>query len=359
MTAKAAEDAESPTAGAALAVSPLVDEDWDLRLKCSRGAGFFHSRAWARVLSDAYGFRPVYFESQGAAAGTLLLPVMEVSNWASRARGVSLPFTDECRILGDDTVAQKTAADAALRHGKKRAWASWEHRGGREAFGDVPVSQSFFGHTMPLSGTSEELFTRVDGNARTSVRKAIQSGVEVDFSTDISALRVFHDQLCGTRRRHGLPPQPFGFFAAIHRHALSAGLGVVAIARQAGRPVASAVFLHFGRSVIYKFAASDFEHRHLQANHLVLWRAIERYAALGFEQLDFGRTSRANKGLRHFKLAWRPKEHAIDYVKYDFRQARFVEGEKERTTGWHNRVFRLLPVSVSKIVGAAIYRHFA
>ncbi|MBL9189545.1 MAG: GNAT family N-acetyltransferase [Opitutaceae bacterium] len=344
--------------GGASTVNPLQIPEWDRRLSAFPSVGFFHSRAWAEVLVEAYGFRPAYFDSSVERCGGVL-PVMEVSSLIARKRGVSLPFTDECGFLGVESQTAKTAVKEVFAHAAARSWSSWEFRGGREPFGDAPVSQSYFGHTLPLKGTSEEIFGRIDGNARTSVRKALQCGVAVDFATDLGSVRIFHDQLCRTRRRHGLPPQPFGFFESIHRRILSAGLGVVAIARQAGRPVASAIFFHFGPSAIYKFAASEFEFRHLQANHLVLWRAIERYAALGFSQLDFGRTSRANKGLRHFKLAWRPKEHAIDYVKYDFRRARFVEAEPERTMGWHNRVFRLLPVPASKLIGAAIYRHFA
>lgn len=345
-------------AAAASRVNPGQVSEWDQRVGAFKEVSFFHSRAWARVLSDAYGFQPAYFEcAVPHAAG--LLPAMEVSSWFSRRRGVSLPFTDECSFLGEDAEAAKVAVSAMLGHAVARSWSSWEFRGGRAPFGDVPASQTYFGHTLPLDGTVEALFARLDGNARTSVRKAMQCGVAVDFATDLGALRIFHDQLCRTRRRHGLPPQPFGFFEAIHRHVLLAGLGVVAIARHNGQPVASAIFFHFGRSAIYKFAASEFESRNLQANHLVLWRAIERYAAQGFSRLDFGRTSSVNKGLRHFKLAWRPKEHAIDYVKYDFRRACFVEAEPERTTGWHNRVFRLLPAPVSKLIGTAIYRHFA
>ena len=106
-------------------------------------------------------------------------------------------------------------------------------------------------------------------------------------------------------------------------------------------------------------AASDPLARESQANHLVLWRAIERYAKDGFHRLDFGRTSRNNDGLRRFKLAWRPTEYDLDYTRYDFRREGFVAGGNERTTGWHTRVFRLLPPFVSRLIGAIAYKHMA
>lgn len=339
--------------------NPLATSDWDKDVSCFDGVSFFHTAAWARVLAETYGFRPTYFTQTTPAGSRSILPAMEVSNLFFRHRGVTLPFTDECKILADNASAVQPFASEFLHRAELKSWTTWEYRGGNSPFPATTASQSFWGHKLQLLENPDELFARIDGNARTSVRKALQQQVSVDFSTDFAAIRIFHRQLCGTRQRHGLPPQPFRFFEAIHRNVLATGLGTVAIARQGGIPVASAVFFHFNKIAIYKFAASDFSFRHLQANHLVLWRAIEHYSRQGFHRLDFGRTSRANQGLRHFKLAWRPEEYPIDYVKYDRRLARFVKGEQERTTGWHNRLFRILPQPAARLIGAVAYRHMA
>jgi hypothetical protein len=284
---------------------------------------------------------------------------MEASSWLTRRRGISLPFTDECAAMGDDPAVIQALAERVLRHGESKSWTTWEYRGGRAPFDGAPASQSFHGHKLDLTGNATELFSRLDGTARTAVRKARQHGVTVEFSTDSEAMRIFHHQLCETRQRHGLPPQPFRFLASIQRHILGQGLGWVAVARHGNTPVASAVFFHFRQTAIYKFAASGHAFRHLQANHLVLWQAIERYAQNGFSTFDFGRTSLSNPGLRRFKLAWRPKESAIDYVKYDFRRRRYLELQTDLAAGWHNRIFRILPQPIGRAIGALAYRHMA
>ena len=94
---------------------------------------------------------------------------------------------------------------------------------------------------------------------------------------------------CQTRRRHGLPPQPFKLFAAIQEHVLAPGLGCVITALDRARPIAAAVFMQFGGKALYKFGASDFKYQHLRGNNLVMWEAIRWFASRGCSRLHFGR----------------------------------------------------------------------
>ena len=78
---------------------PLQDSSWDSRLAAHPSGSFFQGSAWARVLQDTYGHRPIYFCRLADQELVELLPVMEVtSRWTGR-RGVSLPFTDFCPPL--------------------------------------------------------------------------------------------------------------------------------------------------------------------------------------------------------------------------------------------------------------------
>ena len=122
--------------------------------------------------------------------------------------------------------------------------------------------------------------------------------------------------------------------------------------------MAGAVFFHSGRTCLYKFGASDETFQHLRANNLVMWEAIKWHARRGLGRLDFGRTSLGNGGLRRFKLGWGARERRIDYFRYDQRKAGFVTA-RDVSSGWHNRIFRMLPVSLSRLIGAAAYRHVA
>lgn len=341
-----------------ISVNPIDESEWDNNLRQFPKAQFFHSSAWARVLNETYGFKPRYLRGGAQEQAPWIIPAMEASSWLTRSRGVTLPFTDECSALQSDP---QPLREHVLKSSCAESWRTWEYRGGLASVPEAEgkASESFFGHRLELSTDTDALFAKFDGKARTSVRKAVQQDVVVELSTSLDATKQFYGQLCHTRRRHGLPPQPWSFFEAIHRNVLSKGLGFVAIATHGAIPIASAIFFHFGSNAIYKFAASNHRYRHLQANHLVIWHAIQWYAKNRYRSFDFGRTSKDNEGLRHFKLAWRPGEYSIDYVKYDLQRRCFLAGQKQLTTGWHNRVFRLLPLPISRAIGAMAYRHMA
>ena len=369
--------------GAVQRGDPLEDDGWDARLTVVPSPSFFHGVAWARVLRETYGFQPVYFtlshhpadsgasllpNDKPASPASLprhhplefhaLLPVMEVNSWLTGRRGVSLPFTDECAPLCADADSFRRLFQEVLEHARARSWNYLECRGGKPWFANAPASTSFYGHQLDLNAGETALWARVGGAVRRAVRKAEQSGLTVEFSQDLDAVRAFFGLLCRTRKRHGLPVQPFRFFESIHRHVLSLDQGWVVLARHGQVPVAGAVFFHFGKTVIYKFGASNEAFQHLRPNNLVMWEAIRWHARRGFGVLDFGRTSLENEGLRRFKLGWGTRERRIDYFRYDPRKAGFVTA-RDASSGWHNRIFKTLPIPLSRLIGAALYRHVA
>ena len=339
-------------------VNPLDDPRWDADLAACPGATFFHSAGWARVLHDAYGYRPVYLVTGGESGIRTLLPIMEVDSWLTGRRGVALPFTDASAPLVSDIPSFQILHKAALARGRERNWKYLECRGGRALFGDVPASESFHGHRLDLTGREAAVFAHFEGSTRRAVRKAEQSNLKIEFSRDLESVRAFHRLMCITRRRHGVPPQPFHFFACIQRHVLAKDQGWVVLARHNGVPVAGAVYFHFGKTVIYKYGASNEKFQHLRANNLVMWEAIKRHAAEGFATLDFGRTALDNEGLRKFKLGWGAAEYPIDYVKQDIRTGQYAAA-KPPSAGRLSRVFQILPDPILRLIGAIMYKHVA
>jgi len=281
---------------------------------------------------------------------------MDVSSPLTGRRGLSLPFTDACPPLVSESVPLQSLFDELTELAKARRWKYWECRGIK----GIPVSPSltFHGHTLDLSVGEKALFENVKGPVRTAIRKAEQAGVQVESSTTLDALQIFYTLHCRTRRKHGVPPQPFRFFCAIHRHILARGLGQVIIATTGARPIAANVYFHCGKNAIYKYGASDDAFQELRGSNLVMWRAIQDYAARGFKSLHFGRTSCAGEGLRRFKLGWGCTEEPIHYLRYDCRQARFIPG-KDEAYGWYNSLMARMPILFLRILGSTLYPHLA
>ena len=120
-----------------------------------------------------------------------------------------------------------------------------------------------------------------------------------------------------TRRRHGLPPQPFKFFLNIQKELIDHNLGFIVLARAGSRVVAAAMFFRSGISALYKYAASDERYQQLRGSDLVLWEGIQFLIKTGSQSLHLGRTSLDNSGLRKFKLGWAVTEQMLHYFRFD------------------------------------------
>jgi len=344
---------------AAQPLNPLEDAQWDARLAAEgREETFFQRTAWARVLKETYAYTPAYFATLVGEQIHSLLPVMEVDSRLTGRRGVSLPFTDYCQPLASDSPAFQELFDQAVGYGRDRRWKYLELRGGQQFLPSAPPSQRFYVHELALAEDEKRMFATLAPAVRRAIRKAEKQGVTVEVVQDAEGIREFYALQCRTRRKHGLPPQPFRFFQNVQRCILAEGSGIVVLARQGERAVAGSVFFHTGRQAIYKFGASDETMLDLRGNDLVMWEGIKYYASKGLRKLHLGRTSLANEGLRRFKLGWGAREHAINYFKYDLRKSAFVQ-DRDKAFGWHNRIFAVLPLSWSRCLGTLLYRHVA
>ncbi len=339
---------------AARRFNPLENPNWDALLTSRPDFSFFHGTAWLKVLAGSYSFTPQFF-SEGAA----LLPLMEADSWLTGRKGIALPFTDECGPLGAEKESFGKMFGDAVAFGKSRGWKSIELRGGKEFFGaEVPDSVSFFGHEVDLTVGENSLFEKMDGSVRRAVRKAEKDGVKVELSSSLEAMREFFRLQCLTRKRHGLPPQPWDFFLNIHRHVLSQNLGAVAVASHGGEKIAASVYFFLGGRAIYKYGASDYAYQQLRGPNLVMWETMKWLTRNGATSLDLGKTALANEGLRRFKLQLGAREKNVAYVKFDLRRNCFVT-ETDGVAGWHNKVFTALPSWLSQSAGNFLYRHWA
>ena len=340
-------------------IDPLSEADrWDEIIRHQPQSSIFHSSAWARVLWETYGFRPFFFvvNREIGDASPAILTLAEVKSWITGRRGVSLPFADKCPMLARNEADFQLLWDWTLRLGQERKWRTVEIRGVPDS---VPeASLEYYHHKLPLVTHATELFPAFDPSVRRAIRKAEKSGVAVTIERTEKAIRTYYQLHCLTRRKHGLPPQPLRFFLEIWKHIIAAGFGFIAIARHGERVLAAAVFFEFEKRALYKFGASDPLVDMLRPSNQVMWRGIADLCERGAVELDFGRTSLHNIGLRRYKIGWGCKEDRMRYTKWSFRKARLVE-DTDRSESWQNVLFRRCPKALARICGQLLYPHVA
>ncbi len=337
-------------------VDPTVDPAWDHLVTSHSESTVFHTSAWMRVLQETYDHKPIGLIWSSHGEVKALVPLLEVSSFLTSRRGVCSPFTDSCAPLYfgefDAAAVHKELCGLA----RKRRWRTFEIRGELSPGFPVQPSLVFHGHSLDVRGGSTILFERLASSVRRAIRKAERSGLKVQSSISAAGMRDFYSLHIRTRRRHGLPPQPFSFFRNICEHLIKPGLGFVTLAYSGSRPVAAAVFFSLGRNAIYKFGASDERYQDSRPNNLVMWHAIQKLTAAGVQALHLGRTSLQNEGLRRFKLGWGTIERPLEYFRFDLTSNCWTS-TKDKTSGVHNALFKRLPLIANRLIGAATYPH--
>ncbi|MDP9223279.1 MAG: GNAT family N-acetyltransferase [Actinomycetota bacterium] len=335
----------------------LDDPRWlELASQCPSRSPFHHP-SWPLLLSECY-FYPGFGLALTDDDDTLIagLALLDVSTRLRRNVWISLPFTDACQPLArsPDLLEPLSAAleQERQRIGVRRIEIRSELSAGLATVRDAGVI-----HKLGLTADLDELRRRfTHSQVRREIRRAEREGVSVVRAETVhDVASSFFDLHLRTRRHQGVPVQPRRFFRLLWERVLEPGFGFCLLARAAGEVVAGAVFLNWGSVTVYKYGASDRRALKLRPNHLLLWEAIASSALNGGTVFDFGRTERANEGLRWFKRSWGAAEIPLVY-------STLGEPSSERApAGLHilSAVIRRSPPIVCRALGEFLYRYAA
>lgn len=299
----------------------LADPAWTDFVDHHPDATAFHDPRWARLVADTYRFAGralVALDfSHRVIAG---LPLVEVRRGPLPSRWVCLPFTDHCQPLIRVGAPAKVDVIADLITMTRAAAGV----GTIIVRGEVPggsIGAIAVRHVTPLAADpSAVLATFSRSQVQRSIRRAERDGVTVREGHERADLtETFYRLHLLTRARQGTPVQPRRFFHLLWDRVLASGLGNVLVAEHHGAPVAAAVFLRRGHTVIYKYGASDPAAWPVRPNHALFWAAIRCACLSGATAFDWGRTDFDNAGLRAFKTSWAAVEQPLVYTSFGSR----------------------------------------
>lgn len=343
----------TPSAAQTTILDARTDPRWAALVARSADASIFHHPAWLRVLTEQYPYRLGAFcvvgRNERVAAG---IPVALVSSRLTGRRLVALPFSDACPpLLGEDAPSHALhALAAALESERRRRAVAIEVRCALPELSQP--SALFLRHLLDLRAPLDDVEARYAPQVRRNIRKARRAGVVVERRVDVSAIDTFYELHLKTRRRLGVPTQSRGFIRSLES-LFAQGLGFTAIAYFQHRPVAAAVFLTTGRTLTYKYGASDQRFQHVRPNNILFAEIIRWATETGLDTLDFGRTDPANEGLRAFKRSWGASEEPLAYTYSGNPPAR----GGGRLGAISAAVIRNTPEAVGRVAGTLLYPH--
>jgi CelD/BcsL family acetyltransferase involved in cellulose biosynthesis len=339
-------------------IDPIRDERWGEFLQKHPAASIFHTSGWLEALRRTYGYEAVAFTTS-PSEGPLTngLPFCQISSWLSGRRLVSLPFSDHCTPLVENS-EQLASLLASLRESlDEKKWKYIEIRtadsvlSGCEAF---QKSKVFVFHKLDLRPRLDEIFQNLHKDCvQRKIRRAKRVGLTCEEGRSDSLLAKFYDLHLVTRRRHGLPPQSTRWFRNLI--ACLRDKVTIRVASADGRPIASILTIRFKHVLVYKYGCSDLRYNHLGGTQLLFWKAIQGAKDNQLSEFDLGRSDCDNPGLIAFKDHWGTTRSTLTYLRFPLRSFRIVRTTTQAPIVKH--LVACVPDSLLAVAGRVIYKH--
>ena len=334
-------------------IDPLQDSRWsDLTARSSRSS-IFHSPEWLEALRQTYGFRPVVFTDSGPGEplrnGLLFC---HVESWLTGGRLAGLPFSDHCEpivdtpeLLAPFLESLKPLVGPDCRYIELRPLDTTIDAQGFTA------TSVFCAHSIDLQPDLETIFDRFHKNhTQRAIRKAERSGQTVEMGRSLELLHDFYALHTMTRRRHGVPVQPFCWFRNLV-DCLGDRLTIY-LARYEGRPVAAILTASHKKTLVFKYGCLNPAYKRYGGTPQLFWRAIEDAKQQGLALFDLGRSDVENHGLAAFKDHLGARRQQLTYYRYA------VVPHRGWVTAVGTAIFALTPPSVQSRLSSRLYKHF-
>jgi hypothetical protein len=274
---------------------------------------------------------------------------------------VSVPFatlSDPLAVRAEESVRWLEPVLALQKERKLRSLEIRTWRSHCLANAGLAETRYYRHHVLPLDRPPEELRK---GFQRTALRqllnKADRSNLTVRRGAREEDIRVFYLLFMRSRRRLGLPPCPYPFFAALWNTLQPLDCCALTLTYLGEKPVGAVLALKMGGVYSLEFSGEDESARDLGVGPFTYWSALQSAYAEGSKLFSFGRTAVSNRGLLEFKSRWGA---SMEDLPIYFHPATAAGAPPKEMTS-HYRLARLfcqcVPEPVYRWLGRFFYSH--
>lgn len=290
------------------------------------------------------------------------LPLFLVKSRILKKRIVSIPFASVCDIIVSTKEDYHALIKQAIKLSKETDSAYVELRTLQSALPEsneltcsLPCYKHHFLNLKLGIAQLRKGFHRTCIKQR--INRAYKSKLDLKVGKDTSDLEEFYRMHVLSRKRLGLPSQPYRFFHAIWDFLHPLGYVRLLLAQKSGMPIGGLLLFLFNNRVSAEFSVSDNRYSNLSPNHMLLWEAIQFACNEGYEIFDFGRTHYRNVGLLAFKQRWGTETADCVYLYYP--EAARLSNFKKNEDSWQyrlaSRVCKMTPVFMQRAIGNFFY----
>lgn len=320
----------------------------------------FHHPQWSINFYEVYGYKPYVFaliNSEGAVVGGI--PVSDVSSPFTGKRWVSLPYTDHCIPVLDDPASFETLADQIINLYQTRQIPKTELRWSFPKRKEIQREVSNVLHTQTCHDL-DSAYKGIQKRMQEYIKTFSQRDVHIERDISIPFVKAFYEMHVATRRKHGIPVQPWRYFEGLQKNIFEKGMGSIILAFDGKHNcLAGSVILHWKNTLTIKYRASITDNQvlgKLRPNYQLDWEVIKIACDNNFGKIDFGRSDINQPGLRQYKKNWGFEEQELAYSLIGY-PPRGGSGLGLRKIPEY--VIRHSPLWVCRLSGELLYKHFA
>src|SRR5437773_993502 len=144
--------------------NPTEDPRWAEFVQRHPRASVFHTPGWLEALRRTYGYEPiVYTTSPPSAELANGLVFCRVRSWLTGNRIVSLPFSDHCEVLVDNSADLGDLLSSLIHESETEKWKCVELRplsADLTTQTGLTKAQTYYFHKLDLRLTLDKLFSR-------------------------------------------------------------------------------------------------------------------------------------------------------------------------------------------------------
>ena len=348
-------------------IDPDKDKRWDNFVENHIFGWIVHLSGWKKVIERTFShikghhMALIDTETNEIKAG---LPIYEIRSWLTGRRLVSVPFATVSDILISNTKQGDLLINEAIRLLKHLKYSHSEIRTlnssslvNNEQLRD---NHDYKYHYLDLSVGKEAIWNHFNYKSiRYEINKANKNKIKLKVAENENDLHTFYILYAMTRKRLGLPSQPYLFFKTLYDTFGKSNNIIILLALFEDKAIAGHLLFKYNGRISAEATGVNDDFRKISPNHFLFWEGIKLACDDGYKIYDFGRTSIYNKPLMDFKKRWGTSEADLCTFYYTH------GGNRIDTTGHEtslsHRLMRYMcsksPSPIQPMLSRFCYRH--
>jgi lipid II:glycine glycyltransferase (peptidoglycan interpeptide bridge formation enzyme) len=142
-------------------------------------------------------------------------------------------------------------------------------------------------HQLDLTQTEEDLLKNMRKTSRNEIKKAINSGVRIEKTTDPEAINEFYEIQLQTAQLHKFVPFSHKFLREQFKTFADSNQAILYKSYHEDKLLALAFILFYGEEAVYHYGASTQWGREYPGAYLIQWEAIKEAKERGLKRYNF------------------------------------------------------------------------